>query len=160
MEPGLVVQLRTQSGSGRVRPQYDKEADILSITSSAPRAWLSGVDVSGTLIIDVDRDGVLANVDVVVPKRLWKVADLVLPDLVVQRADVAFAKETLARKSFALRVAVSINRQQSLVLVRIGNSAHVSRAVQLSERCIALLDRDVLSGFALGLTQSVPMAVR
>jgi hypothetical protein len=129
-------------------PKYDREAHVLEVESRVARPWPYGIDIDGTIIFDVDSDGVLGNFDLLIPKKLWKSSKELLarPDT-TRRAGLAFTEETLKHKSFHLPLEVKSNSRRSRALIRFGTKSCATEGIQLSGKCVALVCGDELVGF-------------
>lgn len=152
MQPEIEVLLRPASGSGRLRPRYDEEADLLEVSSAAPRPWPFGVDVRGKLIIDLDRDAVLTNFDLLIPRRLWRPSKTLNDPKPVRKADLQFSPETLTHKSFDKPVRVATNEERSCILIDFGQDpVAAGDVVELSSQCFAFVEKRALRGFFVRL---------
>lgn len=69
----IEVRLREAKPRDELFPQYDEDADLLEVRSRVPKAWPFGIDIDGAIIIDVDAELTLANVDLLIPRSLWRV---------------------------------------------------------------------------------------
>ena len=147
MSVALRVRLRPASGSGRLRPRYDAEADLLEVGSAIRREWPYGVDIDGRVIFDLDRDRVLANFDLLIPRRLWQLAEEMAAPQAARAADLEFEAETVAKKSFHLPVRVRTNSSKSCAVISFGHNGGSGSAVELSGDCYAFVDSGVLTGF-------------
>ena len=143
----IEVVLCPPSGSGRLRPRYDEEADLLEVGSAAPREWPYGVDIAGTVIFDLDRAGVLANFDVLVPRRLWRVNSSLNTPKASRKADLQFTRETLIKKSFTMPVEMITNPARSEVMVTFGREIYTAEVIEISGRCLAFVVGRMLLGF-------------
>jgi hypothetical protein len=146
------VDLRAPSGSGRLRPRYDDEADLLEVGSPAKRQWPFGVDIAGTIIFDLDRNRLLANVEVLVPKRLWRVASMQRRPQARKAADLVFSPETLAVKSFELPITITTDSERSYVSITFGEAVESTEVIELSDQCFAYVDDGSLLGFFVVLS--------
>lgn len=62
MKRGRVEVLKSTPKS-RLYPRYDEEAGILAIESRVQRGWPFGFTIGGDIVFDIDKDRILANVD-------------------------------------------------------------------------------------------------
>lgn len=152
VEPEIEVRLRPPSGSGRLQPRYDVEADVLEVGSAIPRGWPFGLDVRGKVILDLDRDGKLANFDLLIPRRLWHVdSNLEVPQA-TRQADLQFSARTLSHKSFDTPVRVVTDEARSCAVIEFGHhSARNVDVIELSARCYAFVEAGALRGFFVRL---------
>jgi hypothetical protein len=70
LETWTMTSLKVEVGAPLAR--YDKESDILAVSSETPRDWPDGVDVDGNIVFDLDAQRALANFDVHIGRGLWK----------------------------------------------------------------------------------------
>jgi len=154
MSDVIRVCLRSPSEFGRLYPKYDDEAGILEVKSEIRRAWPFGVDVDGRVVFDLDANRVLANVDLLIPRRRWKRTDQ-FPDVprATRSADLEFCEETIKQKSFHLPLEVLTNADRTRVLIRFSHVTDGAVAIELSELCRALIDGSALLGFDIALDQ-------
>jgi hypothetical protein len=143
---GIRVSVSTETRSGRLYPKYDREADILAVTSDVHRDWLYGVDIDGNIVFDVDASRVLANFDLHVGKRLWEHGQKQLWPQGVAAGSLVFARETLSQKSFNLPLRLRYDGGAGVLRIEFGTH-QADRMVGLSKDCIALLYSDQLVGF-------------
>lgn len=140
-------------------PSYDRESDILAVSSNVDADWVFGVDIDGSIVFDLDSSRRLVNFDVHIPMSLWKPCRLgAWPDS-VEKGSVLFARETVAHKSFHLPLRLLYDDARQLVLVEIGTGSTAGsrigqpQTVALSDCCIALVIRERLAGFLVRLVQ-------
>jgi hypothetical protein len=146
----IPVFVRSPTGSGRLYPSYDAEADILSVSSRIPREWPYGIDIDGNLVFDLDQDRILANFDLLIGHRLWTPGEAGPWPKVARPADLGFEASAIKTKSFHLPLNVMWDQDRSFVRIILG-LGHYDRVAALSEQCVALLDRDTLAGFLVRL---------
>lgn len=149
----LRVELRPATGAGRLYPRYG--ADILSLESRLRRPWAYGVNLDSLIIFDLDADRVLANVDVLLPRRRWRTARALDVPRVWKQADLIFTPETVAHKNFSLPISTAAVEHKTRVRIEFGSPANTPapavRAIALSEACLALVQDDILIGFDVTL---------
>lgn len=145
---GIAVSVAPPTDRGRLYPRYDESAGILAIESRFERPWPFGVDIDGRVIFDIDEDGLLANVDLHVPKARWK-KDLKDDVAIVAPAgDLIFSRETIAKKSFSFPLGMRADPGLRRLRIEFGTE-RLDRAIALSGSCIALLSAGELIGFAI-----------
>ena len=149
---GIEVDIRRSTEAGRLYPYYDSESEILVLESRFEREWTYGVDVDGSIVFDLDSDRILANCDLNIPMRLWaRDLELVWPKD-IRSGDIAFSKDTIAKKSFNVPLAVQLGHSGRYARISIGE-APPNKLIALSELCVAQLARDELVGFLIKLDQ-------
>lgn len=139
------VGLRPPSRAGRLFPRYDDVADILEVSSAVQRDWPLGIDVDGRLIFDMDGDGLVVNIDLLIPRRRWKIGGWPGHSN-AQKADVLLAPETIAVKSHSMPISILTDEDRSYAVIRLGRCAGSPRSIELSERCYAVLEGNRLCG--------------
>jgi len=130
----------------KLYPRYDRESDILTITSVVTSKWEYGIDINGNMVFDIDSNLVLRNVDLHIGKKMW---DTGISQLWPQNATAGcliFSYEVIEKKSFNIPINVRYDNIQDVLRVDFGIEQK-SRAILLSEDCIALLSGDLLVGF-------------
>lgn len=145
------VKLRDATERGRLYPRYDEEADVLELSSTVPRDWPHGIDIDGRIIFDLDADRVLVNLDLLIPRRRWKITPSLEPPQASRSADLEIAEISLAHKSFHLPLEVTTNEPRSCARILFGKVEHQSSQVALSSRCLAFIEEDRLIGFFVRL---------
>lgn len=139
MSSDIIILLRRPTKRGRIYPRYDAESDILTMESAIPSPWTYGVDIDGNIVFDLNEDGLLANLDLHVGRRLWRGE--------IKRAwrddapphDIEFTKATIDMKNFSGRLGVHTNRQKNEVEIELGQEDESESAIALSERCLAFV---------------------
>lgn len=145
---GISVEVRPATPEGRLYPRYDEESRIVVVESRMPRNWPFGVDVDGRIVFDLDERRVLANFDIHIPRNRWdKSLDEVLPTS-VQSGDLAFTKQAIEQKSFHIPLRARCDQSSTVLRLEFGD-AGVDRKIQLSDRCVALLNGNELIGFII-----------
>ena len=147
MNSGIAVRLRPATERGRLRPQYDEESGILEVGSSVSREWPFGVDIDGRVVFDLDRNCVLANFDLLIPRRFWRVRDDLSPPPARREADLEFTRQTISQKSFSLPLEVDTDRARSRARIAFERGATDAEAVALSDQCFAFVRDGRLVGF-------------
>jgi hypothetical protein len=145
---GIVVSVKPPSDAGRLYPRYDEESGILALESRVKRAWPFGIDVDGALVFDLDDQRILANFDLHVPMNRWKRDLEENTPRIAPAADLEFAQQTVAQKSFHLPLRLSCDSKAKRLRIELG-TAKPDRAVALSASCIALLANHELVGFLI-----------
>lgn len=147
----IQIKLKTATSHGRLYPRYDTDANILEVESTVPRSWPYGVDIDGRIIFDIDADFILANVDILIPRRRWKLATSLEEPQGLRDMDIEFSQASVKHKSYHLPVEVQTDGSKSRVYVSIGETEQRATWVALSERCLVLVAEDRLKGFFLKL---------
>ena len=151
----IEIALREPAEKYKLYPRYDKEADILEVRSKVSRIWQFGIDIDGTIIIDIDADGVLANIELLIPQHLWKPMKSPIGPLQVSRAStLIFTEQSLRHKSFSLPLEVTTDLSRSYVHIRFGQEKQKALWVALSQSCLALVEKSYLLGFHIALETS------
>jgi len=136
-------------------PYYDTEADLLTISSKGTRAWKYGVDIDGTIIFDIDTYRILANIDLLIPRRLWHVLPALEAPRAIQQVDVMFSEATIASKSFHLSMKVNTDITRTYIDVSFDELIGHSTWYALSGTCFARIIEDQLCGLFVILRDNV-----
>lgn len=150
----ICVQQREPTEKGALYPRYVKDAEILAVQSRVPRDWPFGVDIDGRLIFDIDADRILANFDLHIPKRYWIVQSRADEPRACQEASLEFTGSALEYKSFSLPLQVRTDAARSYALIEFDKLIPHGRWLALSEKCLARVDVDCLTGFFVRLDPS------
>lgn len=143
---GIRVLVSPPSPMGALKSRYDGQSGILSAESCVTRAWPFGINIDSALVFDIDAQGILANLDLLIPKRLWVPGDVCVSKDIERRGDALIAKKSLDVKSFNSPVKVKFN--SSLVFIEIGFNKH-DTVLRLSDTCSLLLYEDYLAGIII-----------
>lgn len=146
------VELSRPTARGRLYPRYNNEADLLEVGSSVPREWTYGIDIDGTVIFDIDADRILANFDLLIPKRLWEVTSIPLNPHSSRQVDLRISEGSITHKSFHLPLTVMTNHSRSCAYILFGTTESSTSWITLSDSCLALVLQDRLRGFFVKLT--------
>ncbi len=147
------VNLREPTAPGRLYYHFDAEIDkhILLIKSAINRRWAYTVNIDNRVLLSIDTGRILGEVEVIVPKRSWKV-DTTLPiPHASQSADLEFVEVTHRHEFLELPVKVMTDLAQSYAYILIGSMEQEPVRVELSEKCFALVADDQLCGFFVTL---------
>lgn len=147
----IQIEILPQTEENKLYPQYDHDAQILEVSSKSQRPWPYGVDIDGVIIFDLDANRVLANFDLLIPKRLWREVPEIKPQSSMRRGDLVFSTNSIRQKSFHLPIKVTTDSMGSLIVIHFGEASSKISAISLSERCFALVDENVLFGFFIRL---------
>ncbi len=154
---GIQIRLKPPTEAGRLHPRYEKEVDILVAKNKIVQGYPYGVNVDGrdgTLVLDIAESRVLAGFELVAPRqRRWKNMKSIDKPRVTRRADLEFPQETLKHQQFALPLRVITNDNRSLAQIWFGSPTDMTKAIGLSESCIAFIGGDVLLGFHVDISQ-------
>jgi hypothetical protein len=144
----LVVTLQPPTTNGRLYPALDASTQIFELTSRVLRPWTNGADIDGRILFDTDEAFLLANVELVISRRLWReVSDIQMP-ICSKAADIQFTERTLRTKSFTASITVQTNRRRDMVLIRWGTWSSDAEWIRLSDDALALVaDKSNLIGF-------------
>jgi hypothetical protein len=104
--------------------------------------------VDGALVFDLDEQRILANFDLHVPMNRWQRDLEGNTPRIAPAGDIEFAQQTVAQKSFHLRLRLSSDSKARRLRIELG-TAKPDRAVGLSASCIALLASHELVGFLI-----------
>ena len=136
----VTVEIATENG--RLYPQYDSESDILEIGSKYKQEWALGIDVNGNIIFDLNKDGLICNIDLLIPRKFWvEMANLEWP-LKTEVMDIVISRRSIDYKSFDIPIKVFSNREIIKILL---SEKRVTSSVSLSSDCVIQL-----SGWSLG----------
>lgn len=142
------VELHVPTEAGRLFPRYAEEADFLEIQSSVARPWPYGVNVDGgAIVFDLDGERVLTNVDILIPRRHWKFVERLPAPRPTIAADIVFDQETIDLQGVSCEIQVLTDPERSVALIVLGRSTCQTEAIELSERCTALVHTNQLVGF-------------
>jgi hypothetical protein len=141
------IQLEPSTAAGQLYPRYDEEANLLEVGSRVPRDWPYGVDIDGRIIFDIDTDYILANFDLLIRRRLWKVSSNLEIPQPLRKSNIKFTVESLKHKSFSLPLSINTNKEKSCVQILIGKTRDNADWVTISEYCFALIADEKLKGF-------------
>lgn len=142
----ITVTVRAPTPGGRLYPRYDLEVNYLIMESKVARPWVEGFDIDALIVLDLDKDLVLANADLHIPKRAWQRGLRQTFDWSVPAHDLAFTRATLDQPDIDIPVRCTADTDRQIVHIEIGSASH-DRAIALSDRCLALLKGDELVGF-------------
>lgn len=131
---------------GRLHPRYDRESDILTVTSATPRDWQFGVNIGGNIVFDLDAKRQLANFDIHVASRLWKRGAVRRWPEQAAAGTIVFSKETIERKSLNMPLRLLYDEHRGVLNIMFGTQ-QADRELELSNDCIALLSANELVGF-------------
>jgi len=147
------VELAKATEGGRLYPRYVRDSKILAVESHLQHEWPYGINIDNLIILDITETRLLANVEVHMPRRLWKHVDP-FPDPPNSRlqADLHLSQQAIEQKFFTVNVAITTNTDRSKVLIRIGNAPPEETGVELSEHCTALVAEHTLVGFRVDLS--------
>lgn len=143
----LLISILSSKGISNLIPRYDEEADILEVGNPEIHEWPKGIDIDGRIIFDLDCNRVLANFDLIVPRKLWKVStELSLPDADTE-GDLQFQESTAKIKSFSLPLKILANQDRKNIAIRFKHVKGVEIVVKLSKWCWAVVAENTLNGF-------------
>jgi hypothetical protein len=131
-----------------LHPLYDSDAGILAVTAETSREWTHGIDIDGNIVFDADRERILANFDLHVPRRRWKNGPSQLWPESLPRGVIVFSEDTLKHKSFNLPLVLSYDPGGATLRIGFGDG-QANRLVSLSRECVAFLSGDDLTGFLI-----------
>lgn len=153
MESGITVRLLPPTPQGRLWPRYNADADILVAESRFHQEWPYGIDIDGRIIFDIDEQRRLANFDLHIARRLWKVRQGVGPPTRAREHDIMFTTEALNEKSFSMDLEVTTNSERTEARILFGERPTLDalEAVKLSDQCFAYVDDGRLAGFYVSL---------
>ena len=141
------MRLRPPTPHGRLYPRYDEEADLLEVGSRFEREWTFGIDIDGTIIFDIDANYVLANFDLLIPKRYWEVSTELTRPTKTRKWNLEVLARSIEHKSFHLPLIVNTNQARSAVQITFGSLEEGTKWAELSDDCFALVRQDILCGF-------------
>jgi hypothetical protein len=143
------VSLGQPTEPGRLYYHYDAEIDknILSLASAIPRSWSYEINIDNLILLDLDSERVLGMVDIMIPKRSWKVEAISVLPHATKAADLIFPEVTHRYEFIELPVQVMTDEARSYAYILIGLTEQESIWIELSEKCLALVAEDRLKGF-------------
>lgn len=153
MTDAIHVVLRPRVIGSGLWPRYDGDAGIIEVASDVPREWPYGVNVGASVVFDLDAARVLANFDVLLPKKRWRQRPDPGKPHAAREVELVFSSETLHSKSLSLPVVVSSDGARRHAVVAFHEHATEAMAAALSERCFAYVDGESLLGFYLDLAE-------
>jgi hypothetical protein len=143
----ITVELRNSTPQGRLYPRYDTEADLLVIESQIAHRWPMGINIDGRVILDVDAERMLANVDLLISRRYWKVGTKPLLPLQPSEADLLLSEASLMHKNFHRKLTIVSDESKSWVYMQFGEAQAEHSWIALSTQCFAELSTNELLGF-------------
>ncbi len=132
---------------GQLYPYYDLEAEILELTNSIEENWPYGIDIDGTIIFDFDKKFILSNVDILVPKKYWKIKDKLEIPLPTKKGILIIKNQSLEKKSFNLPIEITRDKANKYVKIIFDKRNNYSKVIELSNKVYALLRNKNLNGF-------------
>lgn len=155
--PGpITIKLCPPTEAGRLYPKYEKQVDILVAQSKVVQSYPYGVNIDskrGTLILDIAENHVLAGFELIAGQRSWTNKKIISKPQTRKSAAVEFSEAALSQKEFALALDVTTNDNRSRAEIWFGRTSPSTRAIALSDLCIAFVDGDRLLGFHVDLMQ-------
>lgn len=137
--------------AGRLIPRYDTEAKVLEVGSGAGGAWVYGVNVGAEIVFDLNQERILVNFDLLIARRLWRIAPLLALPRPCQQAALVFTERTLRHKSFGLPVTVTTDARHSYAMIALRRMTSGMLWVELSPQCLAAIRDTTLYGFFVRL---------
>ncbi len=150
-QQGIRVRLRAWSERGQLVPRYDPEGNILVLDSPVFRPWPYGVDIDASIILDIDADGILASVEVLLPRSRGKAARPMERPAIAGWGSVEITEEARRQKSFDLPILVQTNEDRSRALIYLDRPRDPLQAYALSDSCMVLIEEGWLRGFYVEL---------
>lgn len=144
--------LRKPTRHNRIFPHYDREADILSVSTHERVDWPYGVDIDGNIVFDLNKDKILVNFDLLIGRQRWKRMPLHWQwPAQAKEMDLGFSDTTICKKSFSLPIQVFTDQRTKNLTIQFDKSPDHGIAVRLSNACAAFLHKDRLLGFFIRL---------
>ena len=151
----ILVELSSWTAHGSLHPRYDNDVDILVAESRVRREWTYGINIDDAMILDIDADRILANIDLMIPRRRWKVIPLSEAPHVAphpsRKANLKFSIASIKQKSFHLPLEVKAYPGKTSVYILIRQLQPDTLWVALSEACFAAIHENKLLGFYVSL---------
>lgn len=147
----IEVLIHNPCPAGRLIPRYDTEAEVLEVGSGGGGAWVHGVNVGAEIVFDLNKEGLLVNFDLLIPRRLWCIAPLPALPRPRRQAALVFTERTLRHKSFDLPVTVTTDARRSYVVIALQRMRAGMLWVELSPHCLAAIHDTTLHGFFVRL---------
>ena len=146
---GIPVTVTPPTAEGRLYPRYQNSIGILTFSTQTPRPCPFGINIDGSLILDFDEGGVLAGVELLLPKSRWKGnASTSRPEGSAGNLLLATGNRAPAEYRWPVRVSKNVQTDAARIAFDLGD---YTRAIRLSEHCSALLLDDRLTGFWFAL---------
>ena len=132
-------------------PNYDSDANLLEVSSKVPQGWLQGIDVDGNIIFDLDKNGVIANFDVLIPKDLWIVVENLCVPKLYKQGTVVVHPSSISKKSHNIPLTIQTDKKRKYVNIIIGNEKEScqNKVVEISKSCYCYVKNNYLKGFFL-----------
>lgn len=144
----IFVEICAHCSVGELIPAYDHKADILVLGSNIQTEWLYGLDVNGSIIIDLTPEKIVTNIDLLISRSLWKVSKSISPYIpTAKKKSVKVKQESVLIKSFSDDLEIITNAERSLVQVYIGKKTRDLEIYSLSEKCAVFIANAKLAGF-------------
>lgn len=132
---------------GNFVPEYDKDAGLLSATDGNSK-WDFGIDIDGNVIFDFDENLVLKNIDVLIPRKLWRENDFVFEKSSLKKGNIKITQKSLLHKSFNFPNLRAYNIKNKSLLLTFHELNQTGNWVQISEDCYAyVFNENELQGF-------------
>ena len=147
----IQVEQRPATSRGRLYPEYDDSAKILSVTSKEALSWPYGIHIDGRVLLDANEERMLANIDLLIPKKYWHSG--IQPELPMRllETDLLLTQPTLRQKDFSFDLSIVSDETESWVHIFFGEGLQGTTWVKLSPQCFVQLANRSLLGFYIML---------
>ena len=144
----IKIKLNTRTNLGDLTPKYDREADLLTVTSSSITEWTYGIDIDGTVIFDINENYIVENIDLLVREGLWEIDVNLKRPVTRAEAKIEIDKESVLIKSFNCpNLKVLTNSDKNIISLLFDDSVSDFQGIRVSKYCIALVKENLLLGF-------------
>lgn len=146
----LNIGLAPWSLEGALQPSYDHETDYVTLDNRIHETWPFGVNIDNLVILDFNKNRVLASVEILIPYRLWKRRALPLLHAKSERGSLMLPEIDSEKTIFVLPdcLEVYLEANTQIAQVAFGTFEEPLLVVTLSETCTAIISRgELLVGF-------------
>jgi hypothetical protein len=149
----LTITLKNPTSEGRIYYKTDPqvEKNLIFLQSKNHRNIVYKILINNEVIIEMDGNKLLYDVEVLFPRRSWKIENSVsIPDN-FEEADMVFSNIIEKSEFYDLPVRVVADSAYSVAKVILGQYEEPLRAISLSDRFFALVHEQRLVGFIIHL---------
>ncbi|WP_110514432.1 hypothetical protein [Herpetosiphon llansteffanensis] len=122
-----VAKMSTTSSYGELHASYDRSVKIMSISNPLAREWAYSINFDNYVIIDLDAQGWIMNIDLLVKPRLND--QLAIPNL-AQHGGVQFHVPLATERFVATPIAFETNQTRRIVRVTFGPMLDLTQQTQ------------------------------
>ncbi|MEM4725184.1 MAG: hypothetical protein QXP01_09250 [Candidatus Hadarchaeum sp.] len=145
----LNVQITPHCLEGSLLPRYVDEADYIVMDSPVKQPWPLGVNIDNLVILDFNPDAILASVEILTPRKLWKRRVVSVFPEHEQEGSIRFLATRGLGSYFLLppQFTVYSSLDERVGVVLFGELDGETVGVRLSAGCLALVCLGNLVGF-------------